>query len=209
MFGGYILVREDSGNTQLDPVELTEQGCPDIGHEVEWEDRMYRVYRVSHKPDPGARSDDSNHMTAHVFARAIGWSPRLGESTSPILPFTQPLRRSDGSFESAILPPTLLSILVLAGYDTAKIQFRTANREYARVVRNQGGTWTLVREAWRLSRVAKRHRNEVVAFIVMLESSETSSPVPAPSPPNSSHSPAPSPRRARPALSLVPAESDL
>lgn len=213
MFAGYVLIREDGNGEQLEPVELTEQGFPAEGQEVEWEDRLYRVYRVRHKLDVDAVSDDLNHMAAHVWARQIEPPParRNDVSTAPIIPFTAPVRAPDGSFQSAILPPALLSVLVLAGYDTLKIQFRKCRRDISQLIRTNGGTWVMVREAWRLSRLAKRYRNEVSFFIngTGLAASGVPTPTPAESPPKSSPPSAPSPPRARPALRLVPAQPDL
>jgi hypothetical protein len=113
MFAGYMFIREDGNGEELEPVELTEQGFPAEGQEVEWEGRLYRVYRVRHVPDANALSDDLNHMVAHVWARQIELLPASQKDgpTVPLIPFTPPVRASDGSFQSAILPPPLLTIL--------------------------------------------------------------------------------------------------
>jgi hypothetical protein len=213
MFAGYMLIREDGNGEQLEPVELTQQGFPAQGQEVEWDGHVYRVYRVRHKPDPSALSDDLNHMAAHVWARRVDtqWERRKDGPVAPIMPFLSPTSLADGFVESAILPPVLLSILVLAGYDTLKVQFRNCRRDFAQLVRTHGGTWVMVREAWRLSRLAKRYRNEVASFLIetALAASGAPTTTPARRPPRSSPPSLPSPRRGDPRLRLVPARSDL
>lgn len=210
-FGSYTLIREDENGVPLDePLEVAEDEYPDLGHTVDWDDGLsYRVYDVRHRRDPDERSDDRVTLHCHVFARRVVSSAKLRKATpgeeGGLIPLRVP-SGTDGAVSSDILPTGLLSVLVLAGYDTLKIQLRNAKRDNAQMLRATGrGTWILVKQAWMLSRRAKRYRNELAMFI--------SESWPAAGVPNgevalpfvhtSSQELAPSPPPTRPVLRLV------
>lgn len=169
-FGRYTLIREDENGVALgDPLEVAEDEYPAIGHAIDWDDgSYYRVRDVRHRRDPDERSDDRVTLHYHVYARRIGPSQKATEHRRPddIPVFREPAVGVDGRFASDILPAELVSVLVLAGYDSLKIQLRKARRDNAHTLRATGcGAWVLVRRAWDLSRSAKRFRNEVAMFI--------------------------------------------
>lgn len=218
--GGYVVVIEgEAGPIQHELV--ADAGHPIVGEHISLEGENYAVVAVRHEEDPENRAA-ARHTYARVFVRLAGdraTRPRTpAESKAPrVLPFIGSAA-PPASTTAVILPPSLVAVLVVAGYSEQKIGYRNGRRRVGQL-RRAGDHWMAVdgAELWRDSRAAKRQLEAATAFAAALAAQDSASltwpisPSCAPTPvrpPRPATSPETSPpsRSARPALRLVRAE---
>lgn len=163
--GGYIVVIE-AGPTPREYELIGTAGHPVAGEQIVLESANYVVTRVRHEEDEEARTV-ARYTYPRVFVRVAGRGPQLPMTDSDIdvVPFAPPPKGSS----TAILPPSIVAVLVAAGYAEQKLAYRAGSRQLAQL-RRCGGRWMTVtsRELWRLSRRAKRFMLEATAFAAEL-----------------------------------------
>lgn len=212
--GSYIAVIEDGPAAGQQHEFIGDTGRPMGGEPFELDGLLYVVVEARHMEDTEARTTMRYSFVRVLlrFAGQIVARPGDGDDeATTVLPFAAP---TDGQRTTALLPPSLVAVLVVAGYGEQKVAYRLGRRRLAQLRR---GRWIAAEPAtlWRLSRSAKRFmlaavdfglrlsddeltwsscvpsRRELQPWSVLQESTRDASPQ-APSP--------------RPALRLVPAE---
>jgi hypothetical protein len=205
-----IVVEAADGRAHQELCRTATTGHPAAGEEVIIDGAAYEVTRVRHQDDPDAPTERV-YTVAWVFVRPLGapatpWpTPPSGPASAPwaprVLPFALPAPGGDGQVESAILPATLVALLVACGYREQASRYRAARRVTARL-RRDGHGWIVDEVApaawWQASRRAKHAFTAAAGLLAGARLSGSC----APALPNRP-SPAPSPRAARPALRLA------
>lgn len=212
MIGRFILLREDDRGLDLPSVSVLGH-MPEKGHELEWEGRIYRVRRIRHIEDPDARtSGPHRYSVPMVWCYFISNAINDDSDDAAIIPFAPPVPTGDETLSSDVLPPSLVAVLVLAGYDTIKCQVRFAMRNPGQLVHVRGARSFIVPSSRTLNKLAKHRRNQVIAFIadhfdgqveLPFVDDEESTPTSLPS------TPAPTAPPPRPWLRLVTDKADL
>jgi hypothetical protein len=206
----YVIVVESAdGRSPRELCRTATTGHPAAGDEVIIDGAAYVVTRVRHQDDPEPPTDRV-YTVAWVFVRPLGAMPAARPTTpstnappwSPrVLPFAAPPPGRDGRVASAILPATLVALLVACGYREQASRYRAARRVSARL-RRDGHGWIVDDVApaalWQASRRAKHGFAAAAALVAGGGLSGSCAPEPPARP-----SPAPSPRAARPTLRLA------
>lgn len=169
--GGYVVVVEE-GPTAGEYEFIADTGHPIAGQKVEIDGLVYVVDDVCFREDTEARTA-TRRSFARVRVRPVGQGDRV---TPPdldkptVLPFVPP---PAGGRSTAILPPSLVAVLVVAGYAEQKVSYRVCTRRLAQL-RRCGANWVSVRprELWRLSRLAKRYMFEAATLAAELRDEE-------------------------------------
>jgi hypothetical protein len=170
--GGYIVVVEGT-ETPLEYELIGTAGHPTLGEELVLDSAQYVVTRVRHEEDAEARTV-ARYTYPRVFVRVTGGKGRQRPSTDTelaVVPYAPPGEESRHA--SAILPPSLVAVLVAAGYAEQKLAFRGGSRQLAQL-RRCGGRWMTLtsRDLWSLSRRAKRFMLDAAAFAAALSSDD-------------------------------------
>lgn len=211
--GGYVVVIE--GPAAPSEYELVgTAGHPVVGEELVLNSANYMVVRVRHEEDQEARTA-ARYMYPRVFVRVADGStrqPSPADDEVAVLPFAPPPEELRSS--SAILPPSLVAVLVAAGYAEQKLAYRSGSRQFAQL-RRCGRRWMAVTngDLWGLSRRAKRFMINATAFAAALSDDELTWSWPCETLPASAAEPSSPPgmsqdalqrsRSARPVLRLV------
>ena len=215
--GGYVVVIEN-GSEVVEHELIADAGHPNVGERIVLDSATYAVVAVQHEEDRDSHAS-ARHTYARVFLRPIDPVPGMraprpdGDAPSAILPFVVPSSAS----RCALLPSSLVAVLVVAGYSEQKMVYRTGRRRVAQLLR-AGDRWMAMdgAEAWRLSRLAKRQLHAAIRFALALAGAPDATldatldddrvaTSPSVAPASSSPPPAPGPRSLPPARSAPPA----
>jgi hypothetical protein len=217
--GQYFVTVEDHDGAAIEEHAFVATGHPSVGEEIMLPSGLHVVVRVRHEEDGEGRTLQ-RYSQARVFVRrgdGSGRAPRPAgtRENTAVLPFAPP---APELATASLLPPSLLAVLVVAGYAEQKAMWRTGWRRVG-LLRRVEGRWAVVaaEQLWRDSRRAKRYMLEAAAWTNALVSwgdltwpSSSAAPFrprpPAPAvsaPRGSPPAPTPPPRRAPPALRLV------
>ena len=169
--GGYIVVVEGSP-TPKEYELIGTAGHPVVGEELVLESANYLVTRVSHEEDEEARTV-ARYTYPRVFVRVAGKRRQVPSTDDDVavVPFAAPPKGS--RWTASIFPPSLVAVLVAAGYAEQKLAYRAGSRQLAQL-RRCGGRWMTLtpRDLWRLSRRAKRFMLDATAFAAALSDEE-------------------------------------
>lgn len=219
--GQYFVTVEDSDGNVVEEHELVATGHPAVGEQILLESGLHVVVRVRHEEDAESRTLQ-RYTHARVFVRRVDEASRAPtpaeQAEATVLPFAPP---PPDATTSRLLPPSLLAVLVVAGYAEQKASFRLGWRRLGLLQRAEG-RWAAItaNQLWRYSRRAKRYMLEAAAWTNALaaratvtwpSSSRAATGTPAPraapstsAPRDSPPATTPPPRSSRPALRLVP-----
>jgi hypothetical protein len=167
----------------------TATGHPAVGEEIMLDNHVYIVERVRHQDDPDARST-RRYTAPCLFVRrrdGVVRGRRKDAQRSPrVLPIVGPQRRHVRRLVSAILPPSLVAILVAAGYDAQVRHFQRLSRGGARLSRVGQGWFIEAGEspsdALLLAREAREQRRRAEQLLCRLAAG-----MPSIAPPQHSH----------------------
>lgn len=180
--GSYIVVIEDGPAAGQEHEFIGDTGRPLAGEPFELDGLLYVVAEARHREDTEARTT-MRYSFVRVLLRFAGHAVALpsdgDDERTTVLPFAAP---ADGRRTSTLLPPSLVAVLVVAGYGEQKVAFRLGRRRLAQLRR---GRWIAAEPAalWRLSRRAKRFMLAAVDFGLGLTDDELTWSSSAPSQP--------------------------
>jgi hypothetical protein len=170
-----IVIQNMTGEILAQVDRTTATGHPAVGEEIMLDNHVYVVERVRHQDDPDARST-RRYTAPCLFVRrrdGVVHGRRKDAHRAPrVLPFMGPRRRHLRGLSSVIFPPSLVAILVAAGYDAQLRHFQRLSRGGARLSRAGQGWFVEAGEspsdALSLAREARKQRRRAEQLLCRL-----------------------------------------
>ncbi|MCU1282230.1 MAG: hypothetical protein JWM53_5776 [bacterium] len=169
--GSYVVVIEDGPAAGQQHEFIGDTGRPHAGEPFELDGLLYVVVEARHQEDTDAHTT-MRYSFVRILLRFAGQAAALStdgdEAPTTVLPFAGPV---DGPRTTTLLPPSLVAVLVVAGYSEQKVAYRLGKRRLAQLRR---GRWVAADPGtlWRLSRRAKRFMLEAANFALELTDDE-------------------------------------
>jgi hypothetical protein len=174
--GEYRIVIQDMTGEVLATVDrTTATGHPAVGEEIVLDNLVYTVERVRHEDDPDARTT-RRYTAPCLFVRrrdgVVRGRRKDAQRSGRVLPFAGPQRRNLDGLTSVILPPSLIAVLVAAGYDTQLRHFQRRSRGAVRLSRVGQGWFVEAGESpsdcLSLAREARKQRHRAEQLLCRL-----------------------------------------
>lgn len=141
-----IVIQNMTGEVLAEVDRTTATGHPAVGEEIVLDGFVYVVERVRHEDDPAARAT-RRYTAPCLFVRrrdGVTRGRRKDAQRAPprVLPLGGSRRRRMRGTSTVILPPSLVALIVAAGYDAQVRHFQRRSRNGARLSR-VGQGWFL------------------------------------------------------------------